>query len=107
MDVKVNVDNLIDKDLPAEEIIKKAEEIIKMGGIAFIKFTCNFCGSRQTSATPNVFHAGGYRCEECGELCRPKKYGIMAVFATGPNKELVLDTVKDVVASKAEKGRTK
>lgn len=101
----MNTDDLIDKDLPTEEIIKKAEEFIKTGGTIFIKFTCNFCGSRQTSANPNSFNTAGYYCGECGELCRPKKYGLMIIFVKGPNKELTLDTIKNIIASKIERGQ--
>lgn len=101
----MNTDDLIDKDLPTEEIIKKAEEFIKTGGTIFIKFTCNFCGSRQTSANPNSFNTAGYYCGECGELCRPKKYGLMIIFVEGPNKEPTLNVLKNIIASKIEQDK--
>lgn len=105
MDAKMGIGDLTDKDLPAEEIIEKAEEVIKMNGMVFIKFTCDFCGSRQTGTTPNTFHTAGYYCQECGQLCKPRKYGLMAVFAEGPNKELTLNTIKDIIASKIEQNK--
>lgn len=90
-------------DLPAEEIVKRAQEVIDRGGFVFFKFTCEFCGSRQTGATPNTFHSAGYYCDECGELCRPKKYGIMAIFTKGLTRERLLNIVNNVVNSKIEK----
>lgn len=91
-----------DDDLPVEEILEKAQEIIDRGGIVLFKFTCEYCGSRQTSAEPNTFHSAGYYCDECKELCRPKKYGTMAIFAEGISNELVANIIKGIVDSKME-----
>lgn len=99
-----NSDNA-EGDLPAEEIVKRSQEVIDRGGFIFIKFTCEFCGSRQTSAVPNAFHSAGYYCEECGELSRPKKYGIMAVFAKGLSREQLSNMIKNMVDSKIGKNQ--
>lgn len=77
------------EDLPMDEVIKKCEEIMSRGGVTFIKFTCANCGVRQTSINPNVLHIAGYHCEECGLLNKPKKYGILAIFYSGPYEELM------------------
>lgn len=96
----VEKDENAEDDLPVEEIIKRAQEVIDRGGFIFFKFTCNFCGSRQTGATPNAFHSAGYYCNECGELCRPKKYGIMAIFTKGLSTEQLSNIIKNIVDSK-------
>lgn len=87
-------------DLPAEAIIKRAQEIIDRDGVVFFKFTCEYCGSRQTGAVPNTFHSAGYYCEECRELCRPKKYGIMAIFTKGLSREQLANIIKNIMNSK-------
>lgn len=90
------------EDLPMDEVIKKAQEIIEEGGIVLFKFTCEYCGSRQTGTTPNTFHSVGYYCNECKELCMPKKYGIMAIFAKGLSREKLLNMIKIIVTSKVK-----
>ena len=70
------------QDHPIPEVLANIEAKIKEGWICFVKFTCEKCGSRQTSDTPNSYAALGYTCEECGHLTQPKGINFMAVKAT-------------------------
>lgn len=96
----VEKDENAEDDLPVEEIIKRAQELIDRGGFIFFKFTCEYCGSRQTGIVPNTFHSAGYHCNECGKLCTPKKYGIMAIFTKDLNREQLSNIIKNIVDSK-------
>jgi hypothetical protein len=54
-------------DYPLHECAAQASEHMRAGAEVFQKFTCRFCGSRQTMETPNVFYTSG-RCEECNQI---------------------------------------
>lgn len=69
-----------EKDIPKDELIKKMSWVIEQGGIVYVKFTCPYCFSRQTSDTPNTFHLAGYKCEECGGTSIPDKYGMLVMW---------------------------
>lgn len=66
-------------DISKEELIKRCDEVISTGGTVFVKFICQYCGSRQTSSTPNTLHMRGYTCEECGETSNPQRFGMLVV----------------------------
>lgn len=91
-----------DGDLPQDEIIKKCEIVMAKGGITFIKFNCEHCGSRQTSMEPNILHTGGYYCEECGMLNHPKKYGMVAVFTSIPHDK-IMEMLRKFIEKEKEK----
>lgn len=42
-------------DAPLEQLAESANKIIADGGLVFQKWTCESCGERVTSTTPNVF----------------------------------------------------
>lgn len=65
-------------DLLPADLMDRAILEMRAGWDIYIKFTCQNCKARQTSATPNTLHADGYTCEECGELTKPKAFGFMA-----------------------------
>lgn len=67
-------------DISEAELIKRMKTVITQGGKVWVKFTCQHCGARQTSETPNTFHRGGYTCEECGKLSHPKGYGMLVML---------------------------
>jgi len=73
-----------DKDqynsITVQECIKRAEELMKNGATVFIKFTCGYCGSRQTFEKPNAMFTSG-KCEECGNATKITHCGIMAIFS--------------------------
>ncbi len=82
-------------DVSEKEVVKMIEDIISKDGLAFIKFVCQYCGSRQTSSDPNVIHKMGYKCEECGEISKPAKYGLMVTF-TNVDKNKIMRILKGV-----------
>jgi len=71
------------KDVPEEEIIAFMEARIKEGWICYVKWTCEKCGARCASNTPNTFNKGGYKHEECGHTSSPKGYGVMTYKGPG------------------------
>lgn len=68
------------EDIPLEELITMCLDVLDRGGTFWIKFTCEHCGARQTSDTPNKIHIDGYSCEECGKVTIPKLWGITVMF---------------------------
>jgi len=66
-------------DLPAYELIQRAEKATEMGAIVFFKFTCENCGTRQGFDVPNTFYKEGV-CEECGHVTEIRKGGFLLMF---------------------------
>lgn len=66
-------------DLSVGELIPRMEKLINQGFQVFVKFNCQYCGSRQTSDTPNTFFTEGYYCEECGRLSKPETFGFAII----------------------------
>lgn len=67
-------------DVPAKDFLSILERTLREGPadlLLYVKFTCQYCKSRQTSDTPNTFHPNGYSCEACGEVTRPKAFGVL------------------------------
>jgi hypothetical protein len=52
-------------DHPFADCVKAASDLIAQGHVVFQKFTCAWCGARQTMERPNRFYDYG-SCEECG-----------------------------------------
>ena len=67
------------RDLPTEEIIEMMKDMIDKGFQCFIKWTCENCGERVTSNTPNVFFTQGYLHEDCSHVSFPEKFGLMVM----------------------------
>lgn len=63
------------RDLPREEVVKRAEQVIALlahrgqRARVYFKFTCGHCGARQTFDKPNSIFADG-TCEACGETTK-------------------------------------
>jgi Ser/Thr protein kinase RdoA (MazF antagonist) len=51
-------------DYPLNELANTVYRVMQEGGECFLKFTCDYCGSRQTISTPNKLFTQG-KCEEC------------------------------------------
>lgn len=64
-------------DLPEEEIIKLADDMIQKGFIVYFKWNCEKCKERVTCNTPNAFFTEGWVHEECGYKSFPDKYGLL------------------------------
>lgn len=69
-------------DIPLDNAVSKAIEVIQSGGMVWQKFTCMHCGTRQTIETPNAFYTHG-TCEECGkDTCIHKRgCGLMVAMS--------------------------
>jgi len=65
------------KDLPQEEITDMMNDVIGKGFTCYIKWTCENCGERATSNTPNTFFTEGYIHEDCGHTTYPTKFGLV------------------------------
>lgn len=66
-------------DLPFDECVKSANTAMRQGMSIHQKFTCGFCGIRQTMSEPNRMYRQG-ECEECGEITQITQCGFMAVI---------------------------
>jgi len=53
-------------DLPLEELVAMADDVLARNGHVWLKFTCQHCGSRQTIDEPDTFYIFA-SCEECGQ----------------------------------------
>jgi predicted RNA-binding Zn-ribbon protein involved in translation (DUF1610 family) len=69
-------------DIHVTELVTRMESILATHPNAqlFVKWTCPNCGERVMSDDANVFHAGGYRHEECGFLYTGEWYGFLAAI---------------------------
>jgi len=70
------------KDFPFDEVVKKAEELVKQGVIVHQKFTCHGCGQRLTMEQPNVFHTQG-TCDKCSTVTDIEKQGCNYLIKIG------------------------
>jgi hypothetical protein len=61
-------------DIPFDDAVKQALELVEQGVVLHQKFTCSHCGSRQTMERPNAFFEQGI-CEECNEITNIKAQG--------------------------------
>jgi hypothetical protein len=52
-------------DHPFEEVAHQADMLIDGGATVYFKFTCEYCGTRQTFEEPNRLYTRG-SCEMCG-----------------------------------------
>ena len=71
-------------DLPWDTLIERADAAIESGGTVYFKFTCYYCGARQTFDKPNSLYTTG-SCQECGHVTDIKLQGggFMLVMALG------------------------
>jgi len=69
-------------DLPFKDCCEHAESAQRLGYTVYQKFTCAFCGSRQTMDIPDVFFKQG-ACEECGKVTAIFKCGYLAIIGVG------------------------
>lgn len=67
-------------DLPFDECVLQASRIkyLDPKSLIFQKFTCAFCGSRQTMEKEDTFYEEG-TCEECGNTTKISHCGFMFV----------------------------
>lgn len=74
------------RDLPREEIIAMADNIVKRDPFhtsVYFKFTCEHCGERCTFVEPNVLYEKG-ECQNCGGVTVILKAGYMLVITREP-----------------------
>jgi hypothetical protein len=62
------------KDFPINDLAKTAQRALDEGADFYMKFTCAYCGSRQTIDTPNQLFTQG-KCEECKSVTDMAKTG--------------------------------
>jgi hypothetical protein len=73
-------------DYPLMEMAVEANKHVESGATVWQKWTCRFCGSRQTMEQKNVFYTSGI-CEECGKTSTIEKCGYMLLMETQPSKQ--------------------
>jgi len=64
------------KDLGLEEVTRRARFWREQGFDIYFKFTCKYCGSRQTFEEPNKVFTSG-KCEERGKVTKLDKWGFL------------------------------
>ena len=70
------------EDFPFDEVVQRADELIRGGAKVYFKFTCEGCGARQTFDVPNVAYKTG-KCEECGHITDIERNGMNYVLVYG------------------------
>lgn len=70
-----------DSDGTLHEIAAEIERVRKQyaGALAFQKFTCAKCGSRQTMTEPNTIYRSG-SCAECGHITQIERCGFSLII---------------------------
>lgn len=71
------------QDLEVPELLEKMNELIERGCEVWVKYTCENCGERVTSNTPNAFFTEGWVHDDCGFKSFPKKFGLMIITKFG------------------------
>ena len=66
-------------DKTYEELLPIMTEVLEGGNVFWAKFTCGFCGSRQTFEEKNCLFTSG-KCEECEETTLLSKWGLTVLF---------------------------
>jgi phage FluMu protein Com len=61
-------------DYPLNDLAKTVYAVMRQGGVAYLKFTCSYCKSRQTIDVPNQLFTEG-KCEECKSVTDIAKQG--------------------------------
>lgn len=68
------------EDHPIPEVLAQIEHLASEGHSCYVKFTCEACGSRQTSDEANTWHPAGYSCEECNHFTQPTGINFLLVM---------------------------
>ena len=69
-------------DVHWQDLTRQMEaELIAPNVLLWVKFTCHYCGSRQTLDQPNAFFTGGNMCEQCNKTSYPEKFGMMKMYS--------------------------
>jgi predicted RNA-binding Zn-ribbon protein involved in translation (DUF1610 family) len=58
----------------------KMQEVVAMGGTAYVKWTCPACGLRVVCSQPNTIFFEGYKHEDCGYLYMGDEFGLLVTF---------------------------
>lgn len=61
-------------DYPLNELAVTMQRAIAKGAQVYQKFTCGYCGARQTIEEPNALFIDG-KCEECKSVTNLAKAG--------------------------------
>lgn len=64
-------------DVPREQALRDAQEIIDAGGSVFFKFTCEHCGQRLFMEPTNTIY-DQCTCDKCGKTTIIKRVGFAA-----------------------------
>jgi len=77
------------KDYPIADLHPTMMAAIAKGGQCYMKFTCDYCGSRQTIDTPNLLFTQG-KCEECNSVTDLARKGgnLLIVYKTKWDKNV-------------------
>lgn len=59
---------------PWQEVVDKADLLIKKGAYVYQQWNCEHCGAKQTMGVPNNFYRTG-QCEECRKITNIEKNG--------------------------------
>jgi hypothetical protein len=62
------------EDYPIDELAVTLYRAMQEGAIGYMKFTCMYCGSRQTIDVPNRLFTQG-KCEVCKSVTNLEKTG--------------------------------
>lgn len=65
-------------DLPRDQAIKQAQELVAQGWMVFFKYTCPSCMTRLTLRDPNTLWEYG-ECDVCGRKTKLDQVGFMLV----------------------------
>lgn len=81
------------KDFPFAEAAQGAHEWALLGWYTYQKWTCQYCGVRQTMPDANKFYEEGI-CEECKKTTRIKERGCNYLLASFPIHTFLGDDTK-------------
>jgi len=92
-------------DGPFDEVVANADRMLAQGSITvWQKFTCSYCGVRQTMDTPDTFYKTG-RCEECGLISNLELQGCGFTLIKSATPELhdeIVETIQKIHGPQGE-----
>ena len=83
-------------DYPFDEICSAVKKFLDKGITVHQKWTCDYCGARNTMEEPNKMFTSG-ACEDCGKVTNIKKRGCNYLLM-GP-----VETVMEILNQKGDK----
>lgn len=82
-------------DYPIDELAQTLYRAMQEGAIGYMKFTCGYCGARQTIDVPNKLFTQG-KCDQCQSVTDLRIAGgnLLLVAPLNPDAKELIEHIK-------------